>query len=121
MGASRQKAGRILTRLGIATIEGVILGIRHVGESEPRRSGLRNRVLIAVGVLGDARNVVHGGPVPVVDGTRELGVVPVNPSATSVCDGSGCEHADRMLAYDGAVGMNSLRMGPERGWRLSWR
>jgi hypothetical protein len=120
MCAGREDAGRVLARLGVAAVEGVVFDVGHVGKTKPRCRCLAHRILIAVGILGDTGNGMNAGPVPVVNGAREVRVVPVCPCASPMGDDPGCEHAHGMLTYDRAMRMYSRR-GLERWRRRSWR
>src|SRR5215831_8390576 len=99
MRTGRQEAALIAARLLVAAIERVVLDVAHVAEAEAGKGGLGDRVLIAVRVLGGAGDAVDLVPVPVVDGARELGVLPAPPRALAPADDGRAHDADGMLSH----------------------
>ena len=108
--AGRQKARRIAPRLRVAPIQRRILDRGHIGQPEARPRGLRHRVLVAVRILGGARDGANHPPIPIVEGSRELGMPPAPPGGLPSGHDTRRENAHGVLSHDRAVRMSPRRV-----------
>src|SRR6185437_5662346 len=117
----RQVAALVATRLLVASIERVVLDVAHVGQAKPGERLLGDRVLIAVRVFGGAADGIGQVPVPVIDGPRELGVLPVAPGALAATHDGRAQYADRMLTDHRTMRVSAWRVRLESRRRRAWR
>src|SRR6185437_9325427 len=117
----RQVAALVATRLLVASIERVVLDVAHVGQAKPGERLLGDRVLIAVRVFGGAADGMGQVPVPVIDGPRELGVLPVAPGALAATHDGRAQYADRMLTDHRTMRVSAWRVRLESRRRRAWR
>ena len=88
---------------------------------KPAKVLLGDRVLITVGVLGGAGDGVNPRPLPVVDGARELRVLPVAPGVGAVVGDRRAQHADGVGPHHRAVRVDAGRMRLKLGRRCARR
>lgn len=91
MRAGHQVASVVLAGLRVATVERVILDLRHVVETKPMPHGRGHRILIAVGILSCAGHVVDDSPVPVIHRTLEVRMFPVSKLTAFSVDDLWCQ------------------------------
>jgi hypothetical protein len=89
MRAGREVAVRVSAGLSGAPVKRVVLDRGHVVQAESRERCLGHGVLIAVRVLSDTGYILNDSPVPIIDWTEELGMLPVTPPVGAKLDDAG--------------------------------